>query len=160
VSKSIVTKNAYPKQLDWVWLATDREDHIAAFITAGSGPIPLDYLNSPLDVFECDLESECNKLPIRGAVELLIDLRYPESDVDLASRGCFTFDWFDVHRTYKDSKGKYEAIARPAEPIRLASVPSNIAIAATRCIFRELVFSHETRIDVRRFFDCVSGESD
>ena len=35
----------YPEEVDFAWLAVDRDDHVAAFVTAGCGPIPVNFLN-------------------------------------------------------------------------------------------------------------------
>ena len=36
----------YPEGIDCVWLASDREGRVGAFITAGVGPIPAEALSS------------------------------------------------------------------------------------------------------------------
>jgi len=46
------TINMYPAGFDFAWLAIDKNQHVALFITAGEGSIPIDHLNAPTEVFK------------------------------------------------------------------------------------------------------------
>jgi hypothetical protein len=147
--------NSYPTGFDWAWLATDKDGHVAVFTTAGCGPIPVDHLNSSHDTFEFDVEREISRLAERCSAKMLVDLPRPDSFVTLAQRGFFTFDWFDIHRSEQESTKMYEAMAVPAEPILISSLPEKIAVIATQLSFSGTSFIDETSIDVQHFFRCA-----
>jgi hypothetical protein len=147
--------NSYPSDFDWTWLAIDKDGHVAVFTTAGCGPIPVDHLNSPRDTFEFDVEREINELAERCSAKMLVDLPRPDSFISLAQRGVFTFDWSDIHRSEQESTKMYEAMAVPAKPILISSLPEKIASIATRLSFDNISFMSKTSIDIQHFFRCA-----
>lgn len=105
-------KRTYPVGLDCVWLAVDGHDQLAAFITAGEGPIPEEILCYPNIGVE-DVEATLLTLPKVGAAELRVTVPRPDDFLELAERGLFVYDWTDVHRKNHDRIRSYELVALP-----------------------------------------------
>jgi hypothetical protein len=94
-----MTTQPYPGQIDCVWIASDRDGHVGAFVTAGVGPIPELALNSAEPLLVEDIEEAILKLPKVSDCRLLVSIPRPDSFIDMAERGLFVYDWSDVHRT-------------------------------------------------------------
>lgn len=150
------TINMYPAGFDFAWLAIDKNQHVALFITAGEGSIPIDHLNAPTEVFECEIEKELSKLPQVCEATLLIDMPKPDSFIAPAQRGIFVFDWADAGRSYSATKGIYECAAAPKRPLVTSALPTELAIIAKRLVFSELSFDEATKFDVSQFLKCES----
>jgi len=58
----------YPWGLDWEWLAVDRDGHVAIFVTAGEGPIPVTILDDDYPTCD-DLEPFVQGLPVSGGAK-------------------------------------------------------------------------------------------
>jgi hypothetical protein len=146
---------SYPDGTDCLWLALDRDGHVGAFTTGGSGPIPLGLLQGgqcPLD----GLEARIVELPHTSTARLLVSMPRPDDFVDLAERGIFAYDWTDVHRTARDEIGAYELIAVPSDPIKVGQLPQGIALLAASSKLQDVTFETATSLDVRRSLRCVS----
>jgi hypothetical protein len=59
---------------DFVWLASDLTGNVAAFMTAGAGPVPLSAMNHPMVPAE-DAEAAPAELPVVSAAQVLVDLK-------------------------------------------------------------------------------------
>jgi hypothetical protein len=153
--KHELTTPPYPEGIDCVWLASDDADRIGVFITGGSGPIPLQSLEAS-DVQLEFIEELVSNLPVVSSVKLLVSVPRPDSFIELASRGVFVFDWTDVHRTAKQSIGKYELVAVPDHAIDSACLKGSLGSVAKNIRMRTAKFSRDINIDVRSEFDCVS----
>jgi hypothetical protein len=151
------TINVYPADLDFAWMALDKNQHIGLFITAGEGPIPIDHLNASTEVFESEIEKELSKLPQVCEATLLIDVAKPDSFLAPAERGIFVFDWADAGRSYSAATGMYECAAAPKKPLVASDLPIALAIIAKRLVFLELSFSEATKVNVGHFLNCQSG---
>ncbi|WP_175874368.1 hypothetical protein [Burkholderia sp. BCC0397] len=115
---------SYPEGVDCVWLASDREGNIGAFITAGCGPIPevvIDYEYIDID----NIEGRLCELPIVSGAKLLVSVKRPDDFIDLAERGLFVFDWADIARTDLSASRVYELVAMPNNPISEISLLSD-----------------------------------
>jgi hypothetical protein len=153
------TTNMYPADLDFAWIAIDKNQHVGFFITAGEGPIPIEYLNAPTEVFESEIEKELSKLPQVCNATLIIDVPKPDSFLAPALRGIFVFDWADAGRSYSTATGMYECAAAPTKPVVVSDLPTALAIIAKRLFFSELSFSEAIKVDVCQFLRCQSALS-
>jgi hypothetical protein len=144
-----------PRDFDWVWLACDRDDYVAAFITAGAGPIPAAILES-------SLPAEESETLIRGLAPTTTALAsIPHSGVEsfitLAQRGFFVYDWQDVHRgsavRYTDM---YELVAAPREPVRVDFFHGELAQISRIVRLDNVSFADETDVDVCKHTRCIA----
>lgn len=138
----------YPKGIDCVWIASDSEGHIAAFITAGVGPVPkqaLSYAHLSLEYIEIQL---C-QLPVVSQARLLVSAKRPDDFINLAERGLFVYDWTDINRTNREALGVYEPVAVPTKPITAEALPTELAAVAKDLKLADIVFAAKDPIDVR-----------
>jgi hypothetical protein len=130
--------------LDLVWLGADAQGWLAAFVTAGEGPVPTAAL--PYALGEPDLESQLLLLPVRGSQVLLTTVPDPSSFIELSSRGLFVFDWTDVHRTLRDATQRYELVCRPLHPLSVEALPPALQIAARAALLEGVRFTEQTSV--------------
>jgi hypothetical protein len=143
----------YPEGIDCVWLASDRDGHIGAFITAGAGPIPVDALNSErLDVE--DIEERVCSLPRISTARLLVRVKRPESFIAMAERGLFVYDWSDVHRTAREELRGYEPVAVPVNPVSTDGLGDELAASFAGIELKDVAFSDGHVLDIRKHMDC------
>ncbi|GAA5787421.1 hypothetical protein [Chitiniphilus shinanonensis] len=110
--------------VDCIWLGRDSLGRMAAFVTAGVGPIPKDVL-SKIGMPILDIEQFiCDSLPKSTTGKMLIDVPRPDDFLDLSNRGFFVYDWPDVHRKFSERSGCYELISVPEAPINIEDVPN------------------------------------
>jgi hypothetical protein len=143
----------YPEGLDCVWLASDRDGHLGAFITAGVGPIPLTVLDSacmPVD----DIEGHLCRLPPVSRARLLVSVERADDFIELARRGVFVYDWTDVHRSTRAELRVYEPVAVPTHPITVRSLAPDLARLAQASRFTDVAFAAGEAVDVRAHFGC------
>lgn len=114
----------YPAWLDAEWVAIDRAGCVAVFTTASEGPMPVRYLAEPgtlraltaaIDALPVTTEAIPAPWTEYGAPASFVPKPLPDSWEAFARRGCFVYDWSDVHRV-RDRLGAYELMARPAVP--------------------------------------------
>jgi hypothetical protein len=148
---------AYPNGIDCVWLASDTNGNLGAFVTGGVGPIPLQALNYESIGVE-ELEEYLHELPQISAARLLITVPRPDDFVAMAERGFFVYDWRDVHRIAKEFTHTYEQVAVPLSPIFLDNLPESISGLISEIEFRNVRFADAKRIDVRIHMDCREGQ--
>lgn len=108
----------YPHDVDAVWVAANGKGHVAAFVTAGEGPVPKELVDA-MDLVIGDVEEALLALPIVS--DVLLEVSHPNmsSFIGMAKRGFFVYDWSDVHRATKDSLKAYERAVVPQSPIML-----------------------------------------
>lgn len=147
----------YPEGIDCVWLASDREGHVGAFITAGVGPIPAEALSSVVMPVE-DIEGRLCQLPPVSQVQLLVSVKRPDDFIDLAERGVFVFDWADINRTAREALRVYESVAVPTKPITASSLPSDLSALAKALRLADVVFAANEPVDVRAYLSCAEAE--
>jgi hypothetical protein len=143
----------YPGGIDWVWVAADRVGNVGAFVTAGSGPIPVNVLHAGLGLLE-GIEEVVWSLPRTSEAQILVVTKRPDDFVAMAERGLYVYDWSDVHRTARDALGRYELTAAPRSPIQARDVPSELADALSRARFDTVLFASEHTLDVRALLRC------
>ena len=147
----------YPYDLDWVWFACDRNNHIGAFVTAGIAPIPVAFLDLSAPELE-DLDEMTSDLPKVSGSHLLVSMyKDPSSFLDLAERGIFAYDWSDIHKVDAQSANAYQLIAAPTSPILLASLPDKLRALTSVVKFAANDFSEETFLKVHEYFSCRRG---
>ena len=152
-----MSAQSYPKGIDCVWLASDHEDHVGAFITAGIGPIPEKALNSGYIPIE-DTEGRLCQLPSISQVQLLVSVKRPDDFIDLAERGIFVYDWIDIHRTAGEALHVYEPVAIPIKPITTSALPSDLAALAKLLKLADVVFAARKVVDIRAHLICAEAE--
>ncbi|MBB6580644.1 hypothetical protein [Ralstonia solanacearum] len=146
----------YPDGIDCVWIASDRNGHLGAFITAGVGPIPAEALKSVYIPVE-DIEGQLCLLPIIAQAELLVSVKRPDDFIDLAERGVFVYDWTDINRTARDALRVYEPVAVPTRPIMTNSLPDDLSALAKVLELADVVFSTKTAVDIRALVSCAEA---
>ena len=153
-SSSAGTSLAYPRA-DWAWIASDSNGYVAAFVTAGSAPIPLAvFAQAEMDPA---LEDAICELPATSEANYLLGSGNASSFLALARRGLFVYDWQDIHRIRRDQTGKYELVAVPATPCLVDTLPESVARHATQFRFDGLLFAQATRLDPRQQATCDQG---
>lgn len=145
----------YPDQIDCVWIASDRDGHAAAFVTAGSGPIPRIALDGDAPAFE-ELDELAIELPITTEARLLVEVKRPDDFIGMAARGLFVFDWTDIHRTSDSALDAYEPVARPQRPVHVSELPPLLVRASTRVQFADLAFADGGVVRPQDFMDVAT----
>jgi len=133
---------------DLVWLAADADGLLAAFVTAGEGPIPATALESALT--EPGLEAQLLHLPVSSSHQLLTDVPNPTSFIELSQRGLFVFDWTDVHRMLREATHKYELVCRPDRPLSVSELPPVLRAVARSVIVDGVAFARHASISINR----------
>lgn len=147
----------YPQGIDYVWLASDREGHVGAFITAGVGSIPVEVLSSVYIPIE-DIEGRLYQLLPVSQVRLLVSVKRPDDFIELAERGIFVYDWTDIHRIAREALRVYEPVAVPTKPIMVSSLPADLADLAKALRLVDVVFAASKTVDIRAYLRCAEAE--
>lgn len=143
----------YP-HLDLIWFATDGSGHVAAFVTAGQGPIPRKILQwdaSPNGLLADKLLS----LPIIGSGRMLHLYANPERYLQLAERGAFVYDWTDVHKIKAERTGSYELVCLPSIARASNDLPEEMKIIAADAALAGVNFCERTLLDICPLLDCL-----
>ena len=149
-------KRAYPDGVDCVWIGSDSDGHLGAFVTGGVAPIPIRALNSDVLPVE-EAEKAVCQLPSISETQLLVSMKRPDDYVAIAERGFFVYDWCDVERTERESTKSYEQLVVPLSPIRSHELPEPLAQLVAHVRFSGLVFSEAKSVNVLEQFECYSG---
>jgi len=152
-----MSNRTYPDGIDCVWIASDRNGNLGAFVTGGVGPIPVLVLNSEWATVENVEEVVC-QLPKVSEVRLLVSMKRPDDFIAMAERGFFVYDWRDVHRTARESTYTYELIAVPLNPIGSNKLPMPLAGLVTEVRLDEVVFTEAASLDVSVQIECCNPE--
>jgi hypothetical protein len=129
--------------LEFDWLASDADGHVALFSTAGGGYVPekvLQDTDAHLAAIEAILDAAAST-EARLAPELAPALTNTWRLV--AERGLFAFD-SDL------SGGPYHLVSAPKEPVRLAQLPGSVRVLASLPFFPHLKFTERTEISKER----------
>lgn len=152
-----MTTQPYPEHIDCLWLASDSEGYLGAFITAGAGPIPMEALNF-IGLPVVDTGDRLCQLPAVSKAQLLVSLKPPNDFIDLAERGIFVYDWSDVHRSKSRGLKKYELYAVPTNPITVTSLPSDLESLARAVKLANIKFTDGNNVDIRAQMVCCESE--
>jgi hypothetical protein len=132
---------------DCVWIGSDAEGFVAAFVTGGRGLIPQAALE---DVFPEPnaIEMLLHKLPYVSKAKIITKVDDPSSFGKLAKRGLFVYDWqFDTEA--------YEKVAVPTtKQIDSSTLPPEL-LALAKTISFSLNFQLNDTISPRDFFKCL-----
>jgi hypothetical protein len=153
-----VNAKPYPEQIDCTWLASDRDGHLGAFMTAGEGPIPAAALDCAGVSIEA-VEQRLCQLPLVSQAWLLVPVPRPDDFVDLARRGLFVYDWTDSHRTTRKSLHVYERVAAPSTPLTVTALPFDLAALAGAIRFADAAFATDHALDVRQHLICIESQN-
>ncbi|WP_267549797.1 hypothetical protein [Rhizobium rhizogenes] len=151
-----MSDKTYPADIDCMWLATDQNGQLAAFLTAGFGPIPMDALTQ-VHSGSGRVERLIQDMVPTSEAPLLVTVPRPDDFIDLARRGFFVFDWTDIHRTTRQKVHGYEVVAVPNEPKKLGALPHELAVLVQPVKFAGITFSTSSRLDVREYFNSVEA---
>lgn len=111
-------------QIDMAWLGVDAAGRVAAFATAGRGPMPTDVLSHGQEEV-LQVEEALHELAV-----IAKGFAHPQegdasSFVALSERGLFVYDWSDVHRVSGYLHG-YELVASPSSALRAEALPQRL----------------------------------
>lgn len=141
----------YPAQTECVWIGCDQARNVAAFITAGEGPIPVKALTAKVPVL--DIEQMVLDIPVTSGATSPGDApSHSGFYVALAKRGFFVYDWTDVPTTH--ATGRYQRVAIPTLPITVESLRVEVRdVAGPVCVTASFALSPE--IDVTTSQECL-----
>ncbi|WP_157476567.1 hypothetical protein [Lysobacter sp. Root690] len=144
-----MSQQEYPHALDCAWIASDRQGHVAVFITAGEGPIPAQALRGDFfPVKEVEPRVLCLGIRPDQAVTNLSDAPNPSSYIALAQRGVFVYDWTDF-TSIKGPLNAYELLARPLLPITCTDLPIELREVAEAVRFADVCFADSSLVAVK-----------
>ncbi|MFQ6310762.1 hypothetical protein [Lysobacter capsici] len=130
------------RHIDRRWLVCDAIGQVAAFTTAGSGPIP-HSARAAVDRADAGVEA----LPIRGAYRLIAHAGNAEDWISCAQSDLFAYDWSDI--VADDCGYAYELLAVPLAPIRLPELPSPLREIAAATTIAHVVFGENDLLSRR-----------
>lgn len=142
-----MSERPYPEGVDCVWVASDQNGNLGAFVTGGVGPIPMLWLTDECMPIE-DVEALICELPNISNVRMLVEIKRPDDFIELASRGIFVYDWRDVNRTSNECRNVYEPVAVPLAPISVERLAGGLAGMAKSLSFSDAVFSDGQPLDI------------
>lgn len=141
-----------PAGVDYAWLASDAEGHVARFTNVGEGPVPAAVLG--MREMADRAEALCGALPFVGKPVMRVSLPDPTDFRRLARRGLYGYDWQDATRTAGHT-GCYELLAVPTLAVRMEELPADLRRLAGLVRFGNLRFADSVAIDVRAIVACV-----
>lgn len=136
----------YDNGFDCVWIASDKEGYLAAFFTAGQGPIPIQATKNEKLVLD-DIESEVYKLHPFSDVDLHVSVKRPDDFIEMSKRGFFVYDWRDIVRTNDCLSNSYELVSSPKYPILIHELSGPIFDMAIDIIFSHISFREFHKIN-------------
>jgi hypothetical protein len=140
----------YPSGIDYLWVASDARDNLAALITCGSGGVPKLLLHELADLI--DYESALLALPITS--DVCTFEKFDSGDWDyiyLSNRGIFVFHWTDTCEMIKTRK--YHKITAPTHPLLMMdALPALDGLKIIK--LNKIVFQETHSFDIARHLDC------
>jgi hypothetical protein len=116
---------AHPRWgIEFNWLGVDQHGHVAVFVTAGYGAVPVEVNQHAADVDRA--LDQLDGLPVTG---LAHDIRRSSGDGDYShlhaysGRGFYAYDWQLWH-------GPYRRLSTPTAPIGIGQLPPDLRAAA------------------------------
>jgi hypothetical protein len=115
--------------VDLEWYAVDIHGYLAAFTTAGNGPVPVSVLQD-FAAFR-RIQDAIYKLPFSGTAEWLVEKPpKPQALDELARRGLWVYDWPVAARSR--TQAAYGLHCRPTVPVIFASLPREVEMLVRR----------------------------
>jgi hypothetical protein len=115
--------------VDLEWYAVDIHGNLAAFTTAGNGPVPVSVLQD-FALFR-QMQDAIYRLPLCGTAEWLVDKPpKPQALDELARRGLWVYDWPVAARSR--THAGYELHCRPTVPVIVTSLSEKVETIARR----------------------------
>lgn len=137
----------FNNDFDCIWIASDKDGYVAAFFTAGQGPIPQLVAKNEKIALD-NIEDEVYKLPVRSDVNLYAAVKRPDDFIEMSKRGFFVYDWRDIARAINQSSNQYELVSSPHFPILVRDLPEPIKDVAIGMMFSRISFKESLKIDL------------
>jgi hypothetical protein len=125
--------------IEYDWLASDGDGHVAIFTTAGGSYAPEEFLRGT-DEHDHAIEVALTRPPSTTAVfapKLKPGIK--NTWLELAERGFFGFDG-------DPNGGPYGKVAAPMRPVHVENLPPEIAAVVRRLVFPRLKFAALDRV--------------
>ena len=125
--------------IEFDWLGVDRHGHVAAFSTAGYGPVPVEVNQHHADV-DVALD-QIRELPVTGSA--IVQHRGGGDYSDwyaYSAKGFYAYDW-------QVWAGPYQRISSPTVPISINQLPTELRAVAHFAEF-PVSFADEPEITV------------
>jgi hypothetical protein len=125
------------------WIASDRDDHLAFFGTAGLGAIPARVARDPAGL-----------VAVIEEIEKLKGFGFEKSFLEPARAGAFAFDYAgDEHPGQYIAGRAYQRVGKnPAEPLSVALFPAEASDYLRDVRFTSLCFGESTGVIVEDAF--------
>jgi hypothetical protein len=134
----------YPFGSDYAWNATDRDGHIASFVSFIRGPIPLVVLEHEDD--DESLWEYLQSLPRRSGPR---SGRHENMPIIEEEQGLFLYDW--GHQGEGGARDdQYERTDVPELPVTISEIPEPYAEMIRRVQFSDICFADYPRIDLHQ----------
>ena len=136
----------YPSVQDYLWLAVDGNGFLAAFLTAGSGPIAVKAIELG-QLENAYMEHVVSNMPEWSTSVIVRSVPDPLFYRGVANRGIALYDW--VAPTDGDlltTPTAYRLVAVPSRRASLRSLPSEAAQRVQECTLSKADFSRDTFI--------------
>lgn len=115
--------------VDLEWYAVDEKGNLAAFFTAGNGPVPQSVLED-FAVFR-RIAAAIHGLPLSTSAEWLVAKPpKPQALDELAQRGLWVYDWHVEERSR--SQAAYRLHCRPHTPVIATNLPLEVVSLVRR----------------------------
>ena len=147
--------DVYPDGSDCVWVAIDQNGSLAAFVTAGEGPIPTAFLKSGY-VLESIEDIICN-LAITSEARLLASMPRPDDFINMAERGFYVYDWTDIDRTANEVLDAYELVAAPINPTNIEMQSTDIKELVAIVKLEGIVYAEKQLIPIKSLIECTAS---
>jgi len=144
-----MTASPYPAHIDCVWIASDCDGYLAAFITAGIAPIPVSVLDGRF-MDNDDIERSFYDLPRISQSHVHVTAPRPDSYVEIAERGFYAYDWLDIHWSTRHEKHVYERVATPFHPVHLTDITGPLLDYVQAVRLARLSFVNVHTIDIQQ----------
>lgn len=146
--------SVYPQGFDCVWIASDQNGKVGAFITAGEGPIPSSAFHFE-EFREFLLEEMIDEMRRLSKANVVVDVPRPDSFICLAERGFFVYDWGEFIANPIGERHSYRLVAVPSPPATIDVLPCHLAKMASSITFSSLRFENVDVVNPRDNMDCV-----
>jgi len=149
----------YPYDFDIVWVCADLRGSLAAFVTAGRGPVP-EIILSEWGEGIGEIESVILNM-VKSLEASIIGSYLDETSFrDLSERGLYVYDWSDIHRSISQYSKKYEKVALPQKALFLSDVDPLAREKLRTIVTLETYFSDQDAIGPETHVACISAERD